>query len=318
MQRRNQLRGISNRISYLQNQAELREVGAQLRASTSTISQNLKDQPTLAGNMTKIHRDRAELSGLLSTTVGELSGGSFATLMGEVEARLEQQRLLGDTRETQELTSESLRALEQELEREWDTFREQDEVKKQRIQALTHQLKHQKKVTALTLKYEEETARANAETLARLRGERLAGLRESIAAARARKATDDSVHAKTVEFLNRQKDALETLGGEWEARYQADYTAKCQALDELTALRSRDKVLLEALQERWHAEKEEKRLLAAEAARRANQAAAKKRLRRAIMFVFSGVRFYLPVYKKKLESLKKGKKKGGKKASKKK
>ena len=56
MQRRSQLRGLQNKNKYLKNQSELEEIAAQLRESTSSIYQNLKDQPTVAGNLHKIQK----------------------------------------------------------------------------------------------------------------------------------------------------------------------------------------------------------------------------------------------------------------------
>lgn len=315
-QRQNHLRGLSNKVRYLQNQAELRELASQLRTSTATIAQNLKDQPAYQSNLGKINKDRMEIMSLLQCTSADLEKQTFITLTEEVNARVEQQRLVGDTRDTQERTTENLKKLEAELELEQETFREQDEEKKKKISELSLKLKNLKKVTSLTLKYEQESSLSKAEMVVRVRKTRLDGLRAEIAKVRAELDMDAKANARTAEFLTEQKKQLDALNDEWEKRYQQDFSTISKSLEELTAVRDRDLKKLVALQERWHADKEQRLALEEEKKRRQQEESAKKRLHRSMVVVLASVRFFWPVYAKQMEALKKTTKK--KKTSKKK
>ena len=50
MHKRWSLKGLSNKSKYLQNQADLKELGELLVNSSANISQNLRDHPTIKGN----------------------------------------------------------------------------------------------------------------------------------------------------------------------------------------------------------------------------------------------------------------------------
>lgn len=87
-------------------------------------------------------------------------------------------------------------------------------------------------------------------------------------------------------------------------------------LSELTAIRDRDKAVLTKLQEAWYRDKEEKLALQEEAAQRAVETGARKKLHLAMVFVHASVRFSLHVFKKRKEESKKSKKKSKKKKKK--
>ena len=376
MHRRNELRGLSNKSKYLQNQSELSEITAALKQSTSSITANLKDHPTIVGNLNKIQKDRASLNSLLQTVSDELkeenyhgsspaqiaaaaqaqaalqaqaqagvillnddgtnpldpnsngAGGSGAgagagmgaggytpsysydTLVEQVARRSEEQRLLVETKLRQEKTSEALKKLEIELENEWVEFEKLEDQKNAQIIDLTNQLKHLKKVTALTVKYEQQTAIAKKETEDRLRATRIGELKASIARRKAELKTDKRVNKKSLVFLAKQKDAMDALYEQWEHNYAVDHGAKSREYDELTRQRTTDQVQLVAKQNRWDEDSKAKIALMKEMATRAQEEEAYRQLMDRMYLAQCTIRFYWKVYwRKRLKELKKLKKK---------
>jgi hypothetical protein len=116
---------------------ELKEITTALKDSAVTINQNLKDQPTIVGNLAKIQKDRADLQGILDSTVEELKEDKYNGLVEQVKKRMEQQRLLWETQMTHEKTRESLKVLEEELKAEREGFAKAVEQKNAAVQQLT-------------------------------------------------------------------------------------------------------------------------------------------------------------------------------------
>jgi hypothetical protein len=327
MHRRNELRGLSNKSKYLQNQTELSEITAALKQSTSSITANLKDHPTIVGNLNKIQKDRSSLNQLLQAASDELkeenyhytntplavpqlnedgteapatAGGytpsySYDTLVEQVTRRSEEQRLLVETKLRQEKTSEALKKLEVELENEWMEFEKLEDAKNAQIIELTNQLKHLKKVTGLTVKYEQQTAIAQKETTDRIRANRLAELKAQVARTKADIKTDKRVNKKSLVFLAKQKDAMDALYEQWEENYAVDHGAKSREYEELTRNRTVDQLQLVSQQNRWHDDSQRKIALMKEIAVRAHEEAEYRKLMDRMYLAQCTIRFYWKV-----------------------
>lgn len=313
MHKRSQLRGLQNKSKYLQNQAEIEEIANQLRDSTSSIYQNLKDQPTVAGNLHKIQKDRAEVQELLDGTISDLKVGSFSTLVQQVNERIERQRSLSETQLAHEKTREALKNLEQELRAERENFAHATEAKNLEIHALTQELKQLKKVTALSMKYETDTALAQRETVARMRKRRLDDLREDIGSTQEAVSRDSQVYDATRNFLGKQRTQLDELADEWEQKYEGDYGSLTKDLDTLTEERDTDHITLTKLQERWTIDKAEKAATKMEKEQRAIEVQNKRRLMKIMNLAQAKITFVWKVYKKNKPKGKKKKKKSKKK-----
>lgn len=312
MQKRSTLRGLSNKTRYLQNQEELKEITESLRESTSTIFQNLKDQPTIVSNMQKVQKDRHELQDLLVQTTEDLKNCSFASLIEQVSHRLEQQRLLFETELAHEKTRESLKNLEMELRAEREGFTRAMESKEIDIRHLTAELKQLKKVTALSLKYEKETSLAQKETTARMRKRELDKYRKDISNASEAVARDTLVHDNTAGFLQQQKDNLDKLHVQWEGKYEKDHGELVGEFDKLTVQRDADNVILTKFQQRWEVDKSEKRAKAEEMKQRGQDEENKQKLLRIMNLSHAKIAFMWRIFKRK-KPKGKGKKKGKKK-----
>ena len=85
---------MSNKTKYIAVQSEIQDVSHKLRESTKSLCRNLKDNPNIAGNLVKIHRERTELIDILTSTIAELQEqGGYDTLTSRVnEDKLSQEQ----------------------------------------------------------------------------------------------------------------------------------------------------------------------------------------------------------------------------------
>jgi hypothetical protein len=92
---RNALKAQSNKAKVEENQLAIREVARALRESTKELTRNLKGNPNIAENLSKIQAERSSLQNLLSKTLRELRESSFSTLTTTVnEEKLRTDMLL--------------------------------------------------------------------------------------------------------------------------------------------------------------------------------------------------------------------------------
>lgn len=359
MHRRNELRGLSNKSKYLSNQQELHEITQALKSSTMAITANLKDHPTIIGNINKIQKDRQALQQLLQDTIEELkeeneqggaaaaaassaaasstqtsspdhsnlngsgnstivpTGGgytpsySYDHLVEQVTRRSAEGRLLVEGKLRQEKTAEALKKLQIELEHEWFEFERKEDKNNASIVDLTSQLKHLKKVTLLTVKYEQQTAVAKKETIDRHRYNRLQDLRIQIARIKSELKIDKRVNKKSLVYLAKEKESMDRLHEQWEKDYEIDHGNKTRQYEELSRLRSADQLSLVARQQRWQEDTKMKQSLMTETATRAQEEAAYRALMDRMYLAQCTIRFYWNVYwrarKKELKKLKKKK-----------
>lgn len=319
MQRRSQLRGLSNKSKYLQNQADLKKVGAALRESTTNIVQSLKDHPTVVSNIQKIQKDRTELEELLHSTRDDLKVDQFDSLVDQVNYRMEQHRLLWETQLAHEKTREALKSLEQELRAERDSFQHSIDYKNVEISELTGELKLLKKVTALSLKYERETALARQETQNRKYKRALTDMKAQINTTEQGLDVDTEVHKSTIDFLSKEQDGLHELLEQWESQKERDFGELEQEVEKITLTREEDQQHLVEFQRRWELDKRERTFKAEEKKQRQIEEQNKKKLQKIMNLAQAKIAFLYRVYNRKKPKGKKGKKgsKGSKKKKKK-
>jgi choline kinase len=75
----------SNKSKFQENQDSIRDVARALRESTKELTRNLKGNPNIAENLSKIQAERTSLQSLLSKTLRELRESSFSTLTTTVD-----------------------------------------------------------------------------------------------------------------------------------------------------------------------------------------------------------------------------------------
>jgi len=307
MHKRWQLQGLSNKSKKLRNQEELKVLQELLVKSSANISQNLKEHPTIVGNLNKIQKDRQELQDLLGSTVSELNGLTFNSLVTLVHERTSKQRELNDTTKKAQATSESLNDVQTRMEEECDRFDKENAHMDKQIAELTAGLKHLKKVTRLRHDFEAKAANARLEAKARIYKKDLDTLRERIRKAEDSLNRDDFVNKKTITFLTRQEETLAKHHTLWEEKLSKEKKEKEDEYDKLKNLQEEEEQFrLSQHKQRWEKEKNRQEALQKEAAQRDREAVAKKRLLKVMALAQCKIRFWWKVHQRHAAAAGKG------------
>eukprot|EP00753_Platysulcus_tardus_P000845 PLAT10746.3.p1 GENE.PLAT10746.3~~PLAT10746.3.p1 ORF type:complete len:613 (+),score=334.17 PLAT10746.3:159-1997(+) len=248
---RGALKGLTNKSKYKRNQAEIQEVSRALRESTKNLCRNLKDNPNIGGNLMKIHTERTALAELLSRTMRELEGGSFATLVTQVEEDKQAQERLADIIRRERETTSAVKQLEDDLARERAEHEREVTQRKATIASLKEELQEIKSRTMVKTKYARKEAKAKMYSTRRQYREAERSLEDRILALDRKREREETVHSETVAFLKRKQEKLVMESARWSEKYATDVEEKEEAFRALNAARERDLARLEELQKRW-------------------------------------------------------------------
>lgn len=112
---RNALKAQSNKAKFHDNQEQIKEVARALRESTKELTRNLKGNPNIAENLSKIQTERSNLQNLLSKTLRELRESSFSTLTTTVEEEKMRTDMLLEVISNEKKVSASVKNLQEQL-----------------------------------------------------------------------------------------------------------------------------------------------------------------------------------------------------------
>jgi len=309
MQKRNRLRGLANKKKYLANQNDIRELSEQLRRANATITNNLKDRPDIAGNLSKLSRDRQWLLALLSQTAQELHHHSFhhlAQRIGEEEWLLNELASLWAAQDERE---KSVLLIERQAASEASDFQQARDAKQAQIQSLSNQIKQYSQSAKFTAQYERQQALAKMENLIHQRKQVLQSLSDRLAVVRRLQGEDELVATHAANFLNRQKEQLDQITDEWEVKYSNEVGRASEQLDTLKEARQHNAQILTTLQTRWQEDSEQKNALEAERKQRDKEEKVSEKLKHIMNLAQCKIRFAWRVYKRSKETQMKKKQK---------
>eukprot|EP00002_Diphylleia_rotans_P018512 TRINITY_DN3582_c0_g1_i4.p1 TRINITY_DN3582_c0_g1~~TRINITY_DN3582_c0_g1_i4.p1 ORF type:complete len:190 (+),score=52.81 TRINITY_DN3582_c0_g1_i4:83-652(+) len=115
---RSQLKSLSNKSKYKENQAQIEEIARELRQSTKVLCRNLKENPNIAENLMKIQSERSSLQNLFSKTMRELKDLHYTALANSVDQEREDQRNLMETMQKEKEATAAVKSLQKELQEE--------------------------------------------------------------------------------------------------------------------------------------------------------------------------------------------------------
>ena len=93
---RDALKAMNNKEPYIANQAELRRVASELRATTNRLRSNLQENPDVSDNLAHAHTTRARLMSLVGDLINEIDAEGTWTTLDEM---LEEERREDEARE---------------------------------------------------------------------------------------------------------------------------------------------------------------------------------------------------------------------------
>ena len=112
---RTSLKALSNKNKFNENQEQVKEVARALRESTKELCRNLKGNPNIAENLSKIQTERSNLQNLLSKTLRELRESSFATLTTTVEEEKARNDMIREVVQKEKEVSAAVKKLQADL-----------------------------------------------------------------------------------------------------------------------------------------------------------------------------------------------------------
>ena len=220
---RGALKGLSNKTKYKAVQSEIQDVSHALRNSTKSLCRNLKDNPNIAGNLVKIHRERTELIDVILGCISELeSGGGGEGLRGKVEGDRKQQEYQKEIMRKERETALAVKQLDKDLTIERQDHAQIVTEQREEMVQLKEQLLSIRTRASVDVKF--QRAEANAKTASILRSfkQKEAELEAEIRKYDEELKMEEIVHNETIEFLRKKQKGLGTENERWEKKNEED------------------------------------------------------------------------------------------------
>ena len=255
---RSSLKALSNKAKYKENQELIKEVARALRESTKELCRNLKGNPNIAENLSKIQTKRSNLQNLLSKTLRELRENSFSTLTTTVEEEKARNDMILEVIAKEKEVSASVKKLQEDLSSERHQHEAEVEERNEIISKLKEELQEVRTKSAIETKYLQKESRARLQSLNRIYGQSTSELDEQIWKVRKQLEIEVLANRESEEFLKRKVVSLQKDAGDWMQRYETDFEELEKEHETLNAQRTEDLVKLNDYTERYTKEMEEK------------------------------------------------------------
>ena len=255
---RSSLKALSNKAKYKENQELIKEVARALRESTKELCRNLKGNPNIAENLSKIQTERSNLQNLLSKTLRELRESSFATLTTTVEEEKARNDMILEVIAKEKEVSASVKKLQEDLSSERHQHEAEVEERNEIISKLKEELQEVRTKSAIETKYLQKESRARLQSLNRIYGQSTSELDEQIWKVRKQLEIEVLANRESEEFLKRKVVSLQKDAADWMQRYETDFEELEKEHETLNAQRTEDLVKLNDYTERYTKEMEEK------------------------------------------------------------
>ena len=255
---RSSLKALSNKAKYKENQELIKEVARALRESTKELCRNLKGNPNIAENLSKIQTERSNLQNLLSKTLRELRENSFSTLTTTVEEEKARNDMILEVIAKEKEVSASVKKLQEDLSSERHQHEAEVEERNEIISKLKEELQEVRTKSAIETKYLQKESRARLQSLNRIYGQSTSELDEQIWKVRKQLEIEVLANRESEGFLKRKVVSLQKDAGDWMQRYETDFEELEKEHETLNAQRTEDLVKLNDYTERYTKEMEEK------------------------------------------------------------
>eukprot|EP00302_Diacronema_sp_CCMP2436_P027445 CAMPEP_0179937600 /NCGR_PEP_ID=MMETSP0983-20121128/14421_1 /TAXON_ID=483367 /ORGANISM="non described non described, Strain CCMP 2436" /LENGTH=429 /DNA_ID=CAMNT_0021843349 /DNA_START=15 /DNA_END=1305 /DNA_ORIENTATION=- len=257
---RNSLKSAqSNKMKFTENQDAIREVARALRESTKELTRNLKGNPNIAENLSKIQAERTSLQSLLSKTLRELRESSFSTLTTTVDEEKLRNDMLLEVIANEQKVSASVKSLQGQLSSSRHTHETDVEERRTSIDKLREELQDLRTEMSIRTQYLHNEFRARGESSTRVFAKDERKLRDEILKLSTQLQIEKRVNGESEDFLRRKWSKLQIEIESWSMRFETDLEKCEQDLDKLTNERAGALVRLTSLKESYDKDVEEKR-----------------------------------------------------------
>lgn len=256
---RGQLKGLSNKVKFLDTQREIQDVAHRLKESNKSLCRNLKENPNVQGNLQKMQAERAQVQEWLEGTKTELIEMSFEKLVSKVEAERREQERLSEVKKKEREASQTVKQLEADLQREYADNEKETKLANQEIKELKEELQKNKTISDIEFKFEEKKLRAREQALLRIHAQMEKKLIEELDKLMAAQELENLVHERAKGFLEDRVNSLMEAKDQWTKDYDREVDNRQVELDLLKERRTAAHEELADLEEKRNIEAEEYR-----------------------------------------------------------
>ena len=273
---RTALKALSNKSKFNANQEQVKEVARALRESTKELCRNLKGNPNIAENLSKIQTERSSLQNLLSKTLRELRESSFSTLTTTVEEEKARNDMIREVIAKEKEVSAAVKKLQADLANEKQQHEQEVEERNEIIGKLKEELVAVRTKSSIETKYLHKVARARGQSLNRAYNAETTELEQQIWHVKKELEIEVRANGETEDFLKKKQSHLQKEIQTWMVQYDTDIEEQERILEQLKEQRAADLIKLNDYTERESRELEEK-ARREEAARQKAQAERERR-----------------------------------------
>ncbi len=317
---RGALKGLANKTKYKAVQMEIQDVSHALRESTKSLCRNLKDNPNIAGNLVKIHRERTELIDILTSTIAELQEtGLTDTLVSRINEDKSNQQNQKQILQKEKDTAAAVKQLDADLEAERAEHAQIVTEQREEMAVLKEQLTNIRTRASVDVRFQRAEANAKSASILRTFRQKEAAMEADIKELKEKLEVEKTVNTETTNFLKKKQADLRAKLEEWESKYTNDLEELTVKRNKLVSEREANLEVLVALKKRREQEiaEEKAKKEAEEAEKEAARLAEilkEKMDQAAVIIAAFGMKFIKMMREKKAASG--GKKKKGKKGKK--
>jgi len=311
---RGQLKGLVNKNKFLETQKEIQDVAHRLKESNKNLCRNLKENPNVQGNLLKMQAERALVQFWFEGTKTELIEMSFANLVNKVEMERREQERLNEVRKKEKEATQTVRQLEAEREREYESHEKDTKQANQDIKDLKEDLQKNRNISEIEYQFEDKKLRAHEQALIRIHNQIEKKLVEELEELQRAHDMEKNVHDSAHVFLEEKVQKLLVQKDQWMKDLERETNDREVELNVLRDRRDQCRQDLNDLEEKRHLEsveqkaKESEMLMAVRVAKQRRKQA--QREEEAIIFLQEEGRRYMErlAAKRALMKGKKGKK----------
>jgi len=255
---RTSLKALSNKTKFQENQEQVKEVAKALRESTKELCRNLKGNPNIAENLSKIQTERSSLQNLLSKTLRELRESSFSTLTTTVEEEKARNDMIREVITKEKEVSAAVKKLQTDLAVEKQAHEQEVDERNDIISKLKEELVAVRTKSSIETQYLHKVAHARGQSLNRAYNAQTSELEQQIWHVKKELEIEVTANRETEEYLKKKQSQLSKEIQVWNQQYETDIEEQDKILEALKESRAADLIKLNDYTERESKELEEK------------------------------------------------------------
>ncbi|KAH0789051.1 IQ motif, EF-hand binding site [Histomonas meleagridis] len=235
IKQRSELKSLSNKTRYKQNQEEIEKQARELQDLTRDLCRRLRESPNVSENLLKIQNERSALISLFEAFREDLlQNKSFQWIAQWTNDRKSKYETMMQIIQTDKQMQKQIEDLSTSIQKT-----EQD--MKTRIESLDTQIKEQKEQLIQIQSHNDaekaqrdDERNAHLAAVAKMNQLSQSALTKQMRDAKMMLENEHRVHSETLAYFNRRRTKISEMSQEWQQKYESETKLKKTELRELT------------------------------------------------------------------------------------